>query len=194
MHDAPGNHEALLRLQVDRAILEIDDEVPFEDEKELIVAVVLVPVILALHHPEADDRVVDLAESLVVPALPALRHQRRHVDHAERRELDVEMGGVGVVGGLAHVGYSPRLSASFSIFWNTSAGLSPAREYSCRRLISSSAASRSAAVDRKSTRLNSSHVSISYAVFCLKKKIMLTCSVVRHSLLGVDPAGLRVSY
>src|SRR5699024_3807724 len=28
-------------------------------------------------------------------------------------------------------------------------------------------------LDRKSTRLNSSHVSISYAVFCLKKKIFL---------------------
>src|SRR5207249_12258488 len=28
--------------------------------------------------------------------------------------------------------------------------------------------------DRKSTRLNSSHVSISYAVFCLKKKKTLT--------------------
>src|SRR5690349_1732977 len=28
--------------------------------------------------------------------------------------------------------------------------------------------------DRKSTRLNSSHVEISYAVFCLKKKKMLT--------------------
>src|SRR5439155_5844209 len=27
-----------------------------------------------------------------------------------------------------------------------------------------------AALDRKSTRLNSSHVAISYAVFCLKKK------------------------
>src|SRR5207249_5262510 len=27
-----------------------------------------------------------------------------------------------------------------------------------------------ASIDRKSTRLNSSHVSISYAVFCLKKK------------------------
>src|SRR5690625_6749499 len=27
------------------------------------------------------------------------------------------------------------------------------------------------AIDRKSTRLNSSHVAISYAVFCLKKKI-----------------------
>src|SRR5690606_41427271 len=31
-------------------------------------------------------------------------------------------------------------------------------------------AERRAALDRKSTRLNSSHVKISYAVFCLKKK------------------------
>src|SRR5207249_9168124 len=31
--------------------------------------------------------------------------------------------------------------------------------------------SRFRTLDRKSTRLNSSHVSISYAVFCLKKKI-----------------------
>src|SRR3712207_8817316 len=30
---------------------------------------------------------------------------------------------------------------------------------------------KSFAVDRKSTRLNSSHANISYAVFCLKKKI-----------------------
>src|SRR5690625_6791820 len=29
--------------------------------------------------------------------------------------------------------------------------------------------------DRKSTRLNSSHVAISYAVFCLKKKIDVYC-------------------
>src|SRR5689334_25255903 len=32
------------------------------------------------------------------------------------------------------------------------------------------------AQDRKSTRLNSSHSSISYAVFCLKKKILRTAS------------------
>src|SRR5699024_12302054 len=31
----------------------------------------------------------------------------------------------------------------------------------------------SGSLDRKSTRLNSSHVSISYAVFCLKKKIYI---------------------
>src|SRR3712207_7754294 len=30
------------------------------------------------------------------------------------------------------------------------------------------------AADRKSTRLNSSHANISYAVFCLKKKIIQT--------------------
>src|SRR5690625_5409319 len=31
--------------------------------------------------------------------------------------------------------------------------------------------------DRKSTRLNSSHVAISYAVFCLKKKIYATIPI-----------------
>src|SRR3989442_10390463 len=31
--------------------------------------------------------------------------------------------------------------------------------------------------DRKSTRLNSSHVRISYAVFCLKKKKTIRCSL-----------------
>src|SRR3712207_7977263 len=34
--------------------------------------------------------------------------------------------------------------------------------------------------DRKSTRLNSSHVNISYAVFCLKKKINILISLL-HS-------------
>src|SRR3712207_8492316 len=35
------------------------------------------------------------------------------------------------------------------------------------------------AVDRKSTRLNSSHANISYAVFCLKKKNKVTTQNVR---------------
>src|SRR5690606_41168481 len=36
-------------------------------------------------------------------------------------------------------------------------------------------------IDRKSTRLNSSHVKISYAVFCLKKKSQSQRSTVRPS-------------
>src|SRR2546429_5547223 len=37
--------------------------------------------------------------------------------------------------------------------------------------------------DRKSTRLNSSHGYISYAVFCLKKKRLHRCHIVRYTLL-----------
>src|SRR5439155_27272629 len=41
---------------------------------------------------------------------------------------------------------------------------------------------RGAAGDRKSTRLNSSHVAISYAVFCLKKKKTKKATQNRHCL------------
>src|SRR5256885_11463269 len=44
-------------------------------------------------------------------------------------------------------------------------------------------------IDRKSTRLNSSHLVISYAVFCLKKKKIkqniITCNVVIISILHI---------
>src|SRR5439155_18938533 len=46
-----------------------------------------------------------------------------------------------------------------------------------------------AAKDRKSTRLNSSHVAISYAVFCLKKKIFCTRSTIVCSWSCADTAG-----
>src|SRR5256885_5525992 len=38
------------------------------------------------------------------------------------------------------------------------------------RMVAASATPKAAPIDRKSTRLNSSHLVISYAVFCLKKK------------------------
>src|SRR5699024_11949048 len=41
--------------------------------------------------------------------------------------------------------------------------------------------------DRKSTRLNSSHVSISYAVFCLKKKI-------NQSIAGISISELTITW
>src|SRR5258707_11109383 len=51
--------------------------------------------------------------------------------------------------------------------------------------------------DRKSTRLNSSHANISYAVFCLKKKkrmkkktrftfVTLGCSMARNAIESMD--------
>src|SRR5213594_383507 len=51
LDDLPGL--ALLRR------LEVDEETPIEDEEKLVVGVVLVPVILALDHSEADNGVVD---------------------------------------------------------------------------------------------------------------------------------------
>src|SRR3712207_7541295 len=39
-----------------------------------------------------------------------------------------------------------------------------------RRTVNQSCVRAAEAIDRKSTRLNSSHANISYAVFCLKKK------------------------
>src|SRR2546427_2961511 len=48
----------------------------------------------------------------------------------------------------------------------TSPGFTPAPATAAQRVL----ASRRGSGDRKSTRLNSSHSQISYAVFCLKKK------------------------
>src|SRR5438874_3450525 len=41
--------------------------------------------------------------------------------------------------------------------------------------------------DRKSTRLNSSHVEISYAVFCLKKKTLLNSQVFPQTTINHAP-------
>src|SRR5256885_10910419 len=46
--------------------------------------------------------------------------------------------------------------------------------------------------DRKSTRLNSSHLVISYAVFCLKKKKAVFPSLVPAMTVAVGHVSLRV--
>src|SRR5947199_4710401 len=48
--------------------------------------------------------------------------------------------------------------------------------------------------DRKSTRLNSSHLGISYAVFCLKKKIMIAYDfIASHPRISPFRSRLRVT-
>src|SRR5947199_365988 len=46
------------------------------------------------------------------------------------------------------------------------------------------------ALDRKSTRLNSSHLGISYAVFCLKKKLVATKIHSRFNMIGAQKGRL----
>src|SRR5690606_41472145 len=52
--------------------------------------------------------------------------------------------------------------------------ISPSGPWLVSTPLTSSPARPYSTIDRKSTRLNSSHVKISYAVFCLKKKILTT--------------------
>src|SRR5690625_5457595 len=64
-------------------------------------------------------------------------------------------------------------NAFFFIFFNRFLHLLQQQESSCMNFLTFHNAANShpcSVLDRKSTRLNSSHVAISYAVFCLKKK------------------------
>src|SRR5256885_10336591 len=51
---------------------------------------------------------------------------------------------------------------------------------------------RLAQADRKSTRLNSSHLVISYAVFCLKKKKKTKTIIIPRSIMLVESAIIRI--
>src|SRR3712207_8695974 len=62
--------------------------------------------------------------------------------------------------GILAAGYDCHMTSPFSA--GTGAAIARARQHSVGDLLHRT--------DRKSTRLNSSHANISYAVFCLKKK------------------------
>src|SRR5256885_4786445 len=53
----------------------------------------------------------------------------------------------------------------------------------CQLIVGNGGGSESTTTDRKSTRLNSSHLVFSYAVFCLKKKLFYRDQLCRYSSL-----------
>src|SRR5437773_7846760 len=69
------------------------------------------------------------------------------------------------------------------------ASLKKSCSYMAVRLWKSSGGWGHAFIDRKSTRLNSSHITISYAVFCLKKKIKASLSADHLGTLHSHPCG-----
>src|SRR3989442_11005187 len=82
-----------------------------------------------------------------------------------------------------------------TLFRSDADRLSSVHHRAVRGAADRAAACRSATPDRKSTRLNSSHVRISYAVFCLKKKKKKTCVIlvqVSYAPVILD-AGIQVS-
>src|SRR2546429_3149799 len=88
---------------------------------------------------------------------------RRVIDAAEADVLILGAGGAGLCAALHAADRSPNLSVTVVV-----KGL--LGRAGCTRMVQGGYNAVLTAPDRKSTRLNSSHGYISYAVFCLKKK------------------------
>src|SRR5256885_12452460 len=95
--------------------------------------------------------------STLFPYTTLFRSSLRERDRAAARQCDGNLDGVG---SIARVD----LDASFGRAGHASGGRDAAD------VLGGRAAAAADGLDRKSTRLNSSHLVISYAVFCLQKK------------------------
>ena len=99
MDDGSRHQGALAGTEVDGLLaLDVDDQVTGDDEEELILGVVFVPVKVAVENPHADHAVVDRTQSLVEPRL-VLIDDFVDIDEAEagdqRFEDDSVVRGVG---------------------------------------------------------------------------------------------------
>ena len=80
VHDALADRHALVLVELDGAVLQVNEELPLQHEEELVLVVVLVPVELALEAADADDAVVDLGERAVPPGVVYGAEERPEVN------------------------------------------------------------------------------------------------------------------
>src|SRR5690606_39839154 len=95
-----------------------------------------------------------------LPPLPTRRSSDLHGRPARLNPFDKETDMARAQGARA------RMALAFE----TTYGTPPGSGYTRMPFASATLGAEQPLLDRKSTRLNSSHVKISYAVFCLKKK------------------------
>src|SRR5699024_11901220 len=104
-------------------------------------------------------------------SLPHHRQLQSLHSFPTRRSSDLN---IGWYKGTFYKGKSLRVTLQTALFRHSRSGTALDLLFSCSPFGSSAldtgACFAFSSADRKSTRLNSSHVSISYAVFCLKKK------------------------
>jgi hypothetical protein len=99
MHDPFGHDKPLPGLKVNALaafLHQVDDEVSGNHVEEFIIVFVLMPVILTLNDAESNNRVIDFAQGLVVPAIGAGFYHRGDVDQLKWIVQNVEVGDVGV--------------------------------------------------------------------------------------------------
>src|SRR5690606_8897620 len=123
-----------------------NDDFVYPVENPFLATIAGTPSVLVAPVPEeVDVRQTDLAVTVIPerksPPVPS-RYRQLHYRLAWQ---DTPAPLVLLIAGTGSSYSSPRLDYLKRVFWQ-------------------------AGIDRKSTRLNSSHVKISYAVFCLKKK------------------------
>lgn len=98
MSYATRHSDALTRIERERSVLKINQELAFNHIEKLVVFFVLVPVVLALDNPYPDGRVVHIAECLVEPRMFDLASNFVEVDDLQRGVFNVKPGFVGEVG------------------------------------------------------------------------------------------------
>jgi hypothetical protein len=94
MHNTFCDRDALIGIQLDGLVFEIDQELTFEDEEKFIVVVVFVPVVFAFDDAEANYAVVYVGEGLVEPLMRAFPHELVYVHTLEVFEFYIEVGDV----------------------------------------------------------------------------------------------------
>lgn len=96
MHDAFADSDPLVLVERDCLAFEIDVERAFEDEEELVVVVVFVPVKLPFEVPDPHDALIDLSQGPVPPGMVDALQQRGQIDQflvaVEGLGLDVVLG------------------------------------------------------------------------------------------------------
>src|SRR5439155_15040209 len=111
------------------------------------------------HHSSGQSR-RGCAPGSGLPARLAFRHLLLYQHQIHPPE---PLGGPALGAGTAPAKSSPREPPRQSL-------LRPSSDRKLKIMLYTQTLEKLSALDRKSTRLNSSHVAISYAVFCLKKK------------------------
>jgi hypothetical protein len=113
MPETAWHHEALARLKLHGAAFQVNEQRTLDDEEELVVLVVLMPVVLSFDHPCADDRIVDLAEGLIEPLIFAGIGKRLDVYDLQGSVQNVEARFIREGGGFGHIEAPERRIASY---------------------------------------------------------------------------------
>jgi len=80
VQDPAGDGISLLRKKLQRSRLQIQKQRPLQDEKELVLGLMLVPMELPFKDAQADDAIVDLGQIEVDPFLGVLADHAGDVD------------------------------------------------------------------------------------------------------------------